>query len=646
MRSLGFTFILALLAAAATGLAAWQWAGRDFNRWLGAPPIPVGHRLYDSFSPSDVKRIRVIDNSVVATFKLGENGWESIKPWKDRMDPRAALSIIHFSLGLRVEDYAREDEVDARKVGLGEESRIDIRLEDRDGHQLARYKIGRRTPWQATFPDRDTPVDTVFIQRRDGDQKNYVYTCTGDIQGIFEDGMKLLRDHHPFYFNPLALQKIRIRAQEGELTLTRESPDIPEIPATADHKVIPARPGSPWRIVKPVELATDPLAVKSLIEGLYELLATNVTDREGTILPAFGGQGKSGQIAITYFGSNEEVVLDYQLPESPNSATVPATVSNRPNALFELPVKPGKGGVSLASLPLAVNDLRKVNLTTLNIKAVHAIRILPAKSYEIQISREAQGPWMTTILGKTAEANEERLYSLLKTVTEGRAIKFESDTATDLKPWGLDHPLLSLQFTASGNQTLELNFGTDGKGGYFMNRAGTPTVMQVEESLISSIPMQPYEWRQARIWSIDRTNLKALSRRKEGEPPLDLLYDDTKPAWTANMDATDVTSRLNPDRANYLLGALEGPKVARWLSPSDASAKAALLKPSLAFRVIEDTTDELDDVNGRITRELLLAPATRNATPGFYYGRLGDDPQPFTIDPATYQKLATDLLEE
>lgn len=628
MRAIGFTLILALLAVFVCGLAGWQWTHGNFNTLLGAPPTPVGERIYSSFTPADVKHIEISQSSVSARFDLGEKGWQSTLPWKDRMDPRAAVGIIQFSLGLRVEDFADRDHVDAQKAGL-RESGTDIRLEGENHKLLAKYKLGRQTPWLATMKDMDKPVPTVFIQPRDVGHKRYIYSCTGNIAPLFKDGLKYLRDHHPFYFNPITLQKIHILADQGELTIGRETPK------------------SPWRVVKPLDLATDPKAIKVLLEGLYELQAVKISDRASVTLPTTGTLTKSKQIALVSFGSDVETVLDIFPPETPESRVVRATVSDRPDTLFDLPLKPEPDIVSLADLPLAVNDLREPTLTNINVASVRGILIKPATGTEILISRNPPKPWMTTIEGRSQEANEERLFTLLKAVTQAGAIGFETDAATDFTPWGLHRPFLKLRFLGQDNQGLELAFGIDGKGGYFVNRSGTPTVMRVDQSVVSSIPVKPYEWRRALLWSIDRTNLMAIERRTANEATLELHYkSDQADEWTASRDGKDLTAVLDPVRANYMLGILEGLKVTRWLSPDDASARAALENPSLTFKVIEKGTDDNDAFTGLISREIILAPATLGANPGFYYGRLNSDTNPFLLDRETYGKLATDVMEK
>ncbi len=627
MRSLGFTLILALLAILVCGLAAWQWQQGNFDSLLGAPSVPVGQHLYDDFTPAEVKHIQVTQSGVSASFDLGPTGWQATTPWLDRMDPRAAVAIIHFTLGLRVEDFADRNEIDAQKAGLRENA-IGIQLEDAKHQPVAKYKLGRQTPWLATVQDVNAPVPTVFILPRDLNHKRYLYSCTGDITAYFKDSLKFLRDHRPFYFNPTTLKKIHIRAEQGELTLGRESTT------------------SPWRLVKPLDLPTDPKAIKSLLEGLYQLQALKLADRATVTLPANTALPKSIQIAILPFGTETETTLDIFPPESPAAASVQAIVSDRPTTLFELPLKPTPNVTSLADLPLAVNDLREPALTNLNIQSIRGILIQPTTGQEILISRTPPAPWSVTIGGVSQEANEERLFALLKTVTEGRATAFETDAATDFTPWGLNHPFLKLRFLGQDNQGLELAFGIDGKGGYFVNRLGTSTVMRIDPAVVAAIPVRPYEWRLARIWSIDRNNLMAIERQTGSEIPLTLRYDDGPGKWQATRDLTDLTTTLNPERANFLLGILEGLKITRWLATDDPSAATALLTPSLTFRTFERGTNDAGDSIGLITRSLILAPAIPGPNPGFYYGRLANDANPFLLDRDTYNKLATELLEK
>jgi hypothetical protein len=45
-------------------------------------------------------------------------------------------------------------------------------------------------------------------------------------------------------------------------------------------------------------------------------------------------------------------------------------------------------------------------------------------------------------------------------------------------------------------------------------------------------------------------------------------------------------------------------------------------------------------------RTVTFAPASSGNNPGFYYGRLDKDPNPFLLDSGTYQKIAVELFEK
>ncbi len=627
MRSLAATLVLILLAATLGVLAAWQMKQGNFDALLGAPPVPIGGKLYPSLKPESVRHIRISGNGANAAFSLGDHGWQASSPWNDRMDPRAAVAIIHFAIGMRVEDFASAEDLTPDKSGLGENG-VNVRLEDADRRTLVHFKLGRVAPWKAEVEGQEQPVATVYVQPRDRHRKRHIYLCTGDINPLFKDGLKFLRDHRPFYFNPVTLQKVRIRSDQGDLTLGRGSPQ------------------DPWRIVKPLDLPTDPKAMKTLLEGIFELRAARLSDKSAVTTPAADNPVKTRQIALSSFGSDAETLLDIFPPESPETRDVKAVVSDRPDTVFDLPIKPEPGLVTLANLPLSVNELRDPTLTHLNIQSLRGISIRSNTAPEVLITCNPPQPWMATIDGVTREASEENLYALLKAVTSGRAIGFESDAATDFTPWGLDRPFLTLRFLGQDNQALELRFGIDAKGGVFVNRLGTPTVMRIDPALVSDIAVRPFEWRHSRLWSLSRVYLLAIERREGASPPLELEYNDGLESWKARRNGADASGSLDPVKANFMLGMLEGLRVTRWLATDDAGAIASLSSPSLSFKIREKTYNDQGDFTGFSDRTLTFAPAAPGAKPGFFYGRLNTEPHPFLLDSETYRRIAVPLTDD
>lgn len=624
MRSITFTLLLALAAAAVCGVIGWQIKEGNLDAILGVPPVPPGDRLYKDFHPTDVARISVSAHSVRADFIKTETGWRSASVPRDRMDPRYAGAIVAFTLNLKVLDSAETDEIDRDGAGLREDS-IQIRLETASGESLARYRIGRRTPLQSENPQGGPPDPSVYIQPRESDRRDHVYACTGDITPLFRDGLKFLRDHRPFFINPNYLQKIRLRGPEGELTLGHSEPGEK----------------APWRIAKPLDLPTDRPAMLALLNGLVELTATRIADRSAVTLPSPEAGARSLQVGLTTFGQDTETLLEVFPPDSPEATEALATVSDRPDTVFYLPVK--EGTATPVSLPVTVNELRNRSLLNIDLTALRSITITPLTGNPIHISGEPKRNWQVEIGGKTQEANQLRLLTLLETLTSTRALNFESDAATDFTPWGLNKPFLVLTVAGEDGNPIRLNFGMDKRAGVFVNRAGTPTVMSVDDKILRAIPVQPFEWRHARLWSVSAVDLKSIGRTVRDGPPLLLNYDFNDEKWTGTANGEDVTNRIDPLKAKYMLDSLVGLNVSRWLAVNDADAATALASPVFTLTVTEKVVDEFGDETGAENRRALtLAPVPGDTS---YYGRMSAEPHPFVIDRETAVKIGTDPLE-
>lgn len=626
MRSPGLTFLLALLAAALCALSVWQTRTGNFHAIFGKPATPVGQHLYPRLQADDVTRVEIRSRDAKTIFTRTAHGWMAEQPWRDRVDPRAAGGIIEFTRGMKVEDSTPLDKAkkvrdDLRKNGIG------IILSNASGDTLARYSLGRQAPWKAEEKDNTQLIPTVFMRRMEENNKDYVYVVTGDINPMFKDHLRFLRDHHPFSFNPAALQKISLTSPEGILTLGRETPK------------------SPWRIVKPLDLPTHATAVRQLIERLYELQAVEISDRTAGTLPAATTPAKATRISLQSFGSETETSLEILPPESPDATEALATVSDRPETIFSLPLKPEPGLVSLADLPTKLDELRDPALTRLNIAAIRGILIQSRSNLDVLITREPPGPWKATTAGQTFPANEENLFRLLKTMTTARALAFVSDAATDFTPWGLDRPFLTVRFLAADNQSIEIRFGMDGRGGFFANRLGTPTVVRVDELLIHSISARPYEWLPSRVWNLNRVHLAGIVREQTGQPQLTLKYDFNFESWSGQIATRDVSADIDGDLANRLLDSLENLKSARWLAADDAAARQALLTPSLKITVVEKTYNDASDFTGIASRILTLAPQGDPANPTAYFGRVSGSPHPFVLDSASYQKIIAPVTD-
>lgn len=626
MRSVFFTTFLVLATGLLGSLALWQLREGNLNDILGDPPLEIGAKIYPDLNPAEVTFITLNSGEKRAHFIKTDMGWEATEPWQDRMDARAAMAILSFASTATVEGLVPREKIDPALAGI-DSSGVKVTLKNGEDEQLASFRLGRKTPW-LELPDGEnpTPVPTTYLLIQERGRKSHVYAAAGYIQPLFKDGFAYLRDHRPFYFNPLTLKKIRIGTSQGQLTLGRETPQ------------------SPWRIVKPLDLPTNPEAVKDLLEGLFELSATKLNDRSQITFPSSESTAANDQIAITSFGDEEETVLDILPPETTESRSTLATVGDRSETVFHLPFKADPDLVAVSDLPLTVNELRDPTLTNLNIASIRGIAIETATAPTILISRQPPAPWIATVNGTEQEASEQRLYDLLKAATETKAIAFETDAAPeDLSPWGLDRPIMTLTFLAENNQALAIDFGLDGKGNLFAKRKDTATIMRIDNDFLDKIAVNSHQWRHSRLWSVSRVDLNTLIRKEAGSTPLRLEYDPLGDEWQAFKEGEEITSDLDPIRAEFVLGALENLQVAEWLSSADEKAASVLATPLLTFELKENTVDEFGDKTGEKTQTLIVSP---DAETRKVYGKIDSDPSFFTLPPEIFLKLSIPLVDE
>lgn len=626
MRSILFTLTIAFIALILGALSLWQLRDGNLHRMLGQPPVEIGERIFPDFDPNEAASISLVSEGIEAVFIKTPLGWRSTKPWQDRMDFRAAMAIIAFTSSTIAEDRVSRDRLDLELAGLVT-ARHDVSIKNSKGEMIAYYRLGRRTPWEHLPRNEGAkPAPTIYLLPLESARKSHVYAAAGDILPLFKDNFKFLRDHRPLYFNPLNLQKIRIKTSEGELTLARENLS------------------SPWRIVKPLNLATDPTIMKSLLEKLFELQAIKLSDRSEVTFTAEGTSSNKIEISISDFGSNYESVLKIFPSDDPAARTSQAIVSDRPETVFELPLKSEPDLISISDLPLTVNELRESSLTNLNIASIRGIAIESNTSPTILISREPPEPWIVTIGNKEQIANEQRLFELLKAVTEARALLFVTDSAPeDLSPWGLDRPILKLVFLAANHQSLAIHFGQDKKGNLFAMRKGGVSIMSLDVKFLEKIAVRQHEWRHARLGSFNRVDLKYLKRSDNQSEPLELSYDVRDDSWKAKRGGKDVSANLDPLKANFLMSVVEGLEVTNWLSEEVEEAKAALQNPLMTFEIKQRLVDEFGDETGEATEVIVFGS---NKITGKIFGKKSSENLYFSISDETVLKLSIPLLDE
>ncbi|MGB0775597.1 MAG: DUF4340 domain-containing protein, partial [Akkermansiaceae bacterium] len=530
-----FTIVLAILTVLVCGTALVHTGSKYRDSIFGTPPIATGEKLFSLEELDSVKSITLSKSSGAATtVKLEGKDWNATSPWKDRADKRYIDYLFQFTVHLRVHDSVPREGLDLHEFGLREGS-TRVTMRNDEGDRVCDFFIGRVTACHVSSDDGKKLHPTIYIRFARGSRKGTIYLCTSQegvtetVQSLFHDDFFRFRDHHPLLFSPLQIDQITLKNQSNELLLTR--------PPRSPH----------WSISKPIELRADNRAVISLMNHLTNLTALKVEDRANVTLPTAGEVTQQAQvISLRYLDSGETVTLHIYPPANKGDTTTLATVSNRPDCVFHLPIAAAQtGNSSIADLQLGVDELRSKNMMHMNPRQLKTIVIRPTGRAETILTRGRATTWRVLNKEGLVATNEDSIINLLTAVTKDRVQRFVTDAATDFSLYGLQRPALRMVFINFSGDSVALSIGSpDGKNIY-AHEAGKPNIWQISNATLGKISTHPWQWRTNHVWHLPKVDIEQIKIERKGSPTALLDYAFFSEKWTATRDGQDATASLN-----------------------------------------------------------------------------------------------------
>lgn len=617
MRWLSYILLTVTASVLVAAVVRDVRTGED-SGWLGTRTIANGQTLA-AFDPQAVEQISFEKAGEVIRFRKGQIGWNIIDEAGkviDRADAFRLARVVDFLLKGRVVGTVPTEEADLEKLGLTDQAFL-VSLEDPEGETFGRFKIGEQTPWVEKDEDEQRE-STVYVQPWEDGLKEtiaIVGDAGTDIARLAASAFSTLSDARPFFFNPTALDRIQLRTNGADVTLIR------------------ADVNSPWQIARPIELKTDPAAVKALIIGLVQLQAERLERTENDLPPV---ESKEDQISLSTFSSEETITLSLE-PKLADSGTRKANVNDR-QVTFDLPVS------QIDVLPRTLNQLRFKKLTSVAPPALKSVSITGPGTDDILLTRRnPREVWQVQTSRGLEPTNELALYGLFSVLAQDDVASFATDALLDASTFGLDAPFMEMTILGFDGEGLLLSFGKNAEGQIFARRNDEPNVVEIAPDVFSKITTTRSKWRDHKLWNLSRVDIQAVGIRRRGEDPLLLTYDFISENWTAALGTQgEVTADLLVPKANKLLEHLEKLKVFSWLAKDDEVALEALRTPIFSLQVFQKNRRTGQDE----TLSLVLARATETAENRFFYGFSPQEDTPFIMDLETVTELATPLLED
>lgn len=637
MRSFLITILLASLALVLGSLAWVQLRDHDLTSIFGDPPRQKDEALF-IFEPTSISGLYLSNSSGgEARFDMKLGMWVMEAPTHDRADFRYLQSLVLTSRHLMIEEILPEGSLDDAQSGL-ETNFHEIKIIDSKYKEVAHYRLGRQTPWHRATGEEGKFAETFYIQPMGKFADGHIYVCAcANTRVVLDTGFNTLRDHRPFLFDARTLADIQIRSKTGDIVLART--DV----------------FSPWRITKPLDLGTDPDAVARLVLGLYEIHSPKIHEPSAITIPPRTTAEPFMEISLGRFDKHgkvqaKKITLEVEPPASPEATITYAKVTGR-TAIFELPLSPTKGLLSLTELPVAVNDLRSRTLLSKVPPGLRSFTITSPGSPNplvFTLNQNAQGTqrWIFTQEGKRALANKSSIDRLFYALHADTVNGFVSDAPTDLAPYGLNPPAKTLVLAYGKDQSIVIDFGQSSDGTCFALRRDESGVVEIDPGTYQNVATQPAVWRDSLLWSMPVHTITGFTIQRPNKAPLKLGYNFLTEEWSAAQNGKNISALLNKQRANILLNHLEALYVTRWLGPRHAEASSQLLAPALTITVHHKVENEEGTAIGMDHRILDLTPVSYAINNALYYGRVSGDQDYFYLSKAIYDHLNVQLVDQ
>jgi Domain of unknown function (DUF4340) len=276
--------------------------------------------------------------------------------------------------------------------------------------------------------------------------------------------------------------------------------------------------------------------------------------------------------------------------------------------------------------------------TVLKLKPKQIARVdLKYPDRELVIERKPGGPWMI-VKPIAVQADQTTANNLARAIADCKITKTVERNPTDLVPFGLAKPRVTVTVTTTANKTLAgIEVGRTTPVGYstYIKRSDRPAVMLTSSAFQAGMEKTVNDMRDRGLMAFKVDDVDKLTISHAGAPAIEL--DNQNGAWKI---VKPVSYPADASRVQQVLSALENLRVADFVSdhPTDV-ARYGLEKPH--FTITVDTSGKKGT-----ERQSLLFGSKQNGggEEGVYVQRAGLPPV-YTVHSWELSSLDKSILD-
>jgi len=503
-------------------------------------------------NPDDVTSLEITNLHGLFIFQKINNHWEIKKPVNTPADGATVDGIINqiaFAQPqrvIRVDGSSDKDMANLKEWGLiPPAERVIIHTQNKHYELL----VGRKMAIN----------DSVYA-RASGRKNEPVRIIPSSVKDALQKDLSAFRSRNVFDFD---LDKA-----------TQVATRIADTPATPGQQCEVDLKDGKWTLQLPLVARASDTDVQALLNKILAERAVDFVTDDASNLSSYGLTSPAATLSVM-LKTGEPMVLEIGSP-----------VPNKPDQLYAQRLKSNSVFTLYKS---SVDDLLKA---VPNVRDRHVLPFDPNKAIGLTYSFEAKkgqvrsdhALWSTVGAGEgTAEMG--KVTDLLAKLSQLETTPVLKDSATDLKPFGLDKPLGKITIQSpefKPGPTLSLLIGKAENKLLYVRNSAEPFIYTVPDNAFNFLPADNLALRDARAVNLKRDQVKSMTITAGSEPPVTITRSPGG-TWSAANVKDRMVDSVKADTQASLFCQLQAKT---WLGPAQPSY--GLAKPILTIAVQAD----------------------------------------------------------
>jgi hypothetical protein len=503
-------------------------------------------------NPDDVTGLEVTNVHGLFIFQKIDGHWEIKKPVNTLADGAAVDGVINqiaFAQPLRIIDVdggADKDIANLKEWGLiPPAERVVIHTKTKQYELL----VGRKVALS----------DSVYA-RASGRKNESVRIIPSTVKDVLQKELSDFRSRSVFDFDPEMVTQVATRVADTSTTPGQQS--------EVDLK------DGKWTLQLPFVARASDTGVQSLLSKMLALRAVDFVTDDASNLSPYGLTSPAANISVT-LKSDEPLILEIggPVPGQPDQLYAQRLKSN---SVFTL----ARSGVD--DILKAMPDVRDRHVFPFDPdKALGLTYSFGAKKAQVRAHRAL---W-NTVGAAEGPADVGKIVDLLTQFSRLQTTPVLKDSATDLKPFGLDKPQGKITIESpefKPGPTLTLLIGKAENKLLYVRNSAEPFIYTVPQNAFDLLPPDNLALRDARAINLKRDQVRGMTITA-GAGPSVVLSRSPGGTWSATNVRDRMVDSLKADTQASLFCQLQAKA---WLGP--ALPSYGLSKPVLSIAVQTD----------------------------------------------------------